>query len=69
MIRQCQPQDINSIYFVINEAAKAYEGVIPTDRYHQPYMPRDELEREMKQMTFFGWEVNGELVDNGIPSG
>jgi len=62
MIRQCQPQDINSIYFVINEAAKAYEGVIPTDRYHQPYMPRDELEREMKQMTFFGWEVNGELV-------
>ena len=62
MIRQCQPQDINSIYLVINEAAKAYEGVIPTDRYHQPYMPLDELEREMKQMTFFGWEVNGELV-------
>jgi hypothetical protein len=56
MIRQCQLQDIYSIYFVINETAKAYEGVIPTDRYHQPYMPRDELEREMKRMTFFGWE-------------
>jgi len=23
---------------------------------------RQELEREMKQMTFFGWEINGELV-------
>ncbi len=62
MIHQCQPGDIDKIYFIINEAAKAYEDVIPTDRYHQPYMPREELEREMKRMTFFGWEVNGELV-------
>jgi GNAT superfamily N-acetyltransferase len=62
MIRQCQPDDIDRIYFIINKAAKAYEGVIPTDRYHQPYMPREELEREMKRMTFFGWEINGELV-------
>jgi len=50
------------MYFIINEAAKAYEGVIPADRYHQPYMPEDELVQEMSQMTFFGWEVNGELV-------
>ncbi|MCK4368422.1 MAG: GNAT family N-acetyltransferase [Dehalococcoidales bacterium] len=62
MIRQCQPQDVSRIYFIINEAAKAYEGVIPADCYHQPYMPMEELEREMKRMTFFGWEVNGELV-------
>ncbi len=62
MIRQCQPDDIDRIYFIINEAAKAYEGVIPADRYHQPYMPMEELGREMKRMTFFGWEVNEELV-------
>jgi len=62
MIRQCQPQDINRIYFIINEAAKAYDGAIPADCYHQPYMPMDELEREMKRITFFGWEVNKELV-------
>jgi GNAT superfamily N-acetyltransferase len=62
MIHQCQPQDINRIYFIINEAAKAYEDVIPTDYYHQPYMPMDELEQEMKRMTFFGWEANGELA-------
>ena len=62
MIRICQPNDIDRIYFIINEAAKAYEGVIPADRYHQPYMPMEGLEREMKRMTFFGWEVNGELV-------
>jgi len=62
MIRECQPSDSKRIYFIINEAAKAYEGVIPADCYHQPYMSMDELEREMKRMTFSGWEVNGELV-------
>ena len=62
MIYQCQPEDIDRMYFIVNEAAKAYEGVIPANCYHQPYMPRDELEREMKRMTFFGWEVNGELI-------
>ncbi len=62
MIRKCQLGDLDRIYFIINEAAKAYETVIPDNCYHQPYMPRDELEQEMKQMTFFGWEVNGELV-------
>ncbi|MFC2060555.1 GNAT family N-acetyltransferase [Chloroflexota bacterium] len=62
MIRQCQPADVSRIHLIINEAAKAYEGVIPADCYHQPYMPVAELEREMKRMAFFGWEVKGELV-------
>ena len=62
MIRKCQPVDTETIYSIINEAAKAYEGVIPADCYHQPYMPMDELKREMKRMDFLGWEVNAELV-------
>ena len=62
MIYQCQPKDTDRIYFIVNEAARAYEGIIPVDCYHQPYMPREELEREMKRMNFFGWEVNGELI-------
>jgi len=62
MIRQCHSSDIEQVYFIINQAAKAYEGVIPPDCYHQPYMPREELEQEWKRVSFFGWEVNGELV-------
>ena len=62
MIHECRPEDIDRIYSIINKTAKAYEGVIPADRYHQPYMPIEELEWEMKRMTFFGWKVNGELV-------
>jgi N-acetylglutamate synthase-like GNAT family acetyltransferase len=62
MIRKCQAVDIERIYFIINEAAKAYEGVIPADCYHRPYMGMDELGREMKRIIFFGWEARGELV-------
>jgi len=62
MIRKCQQSDAERMYFIINEAAKAYQGVIPDDCYRQPYMPMDELEREMKRITFLGWEVDGELV-------
>ena len=62
MIRECQPGDAAKMHFIINEAAKAYKGVIPDDCYHQPYMPMAELKQEMGRMTFFGWEVNGELV-------
>jgi GNAT superfamily N-acetyltransferase len=62
MIRRCQSVDTKRIYYIINEAAKAYEGVIPVDRYHQPYMIMDKLKREMKRITFIGWESNGELV-------
>jgi len=62
MIRICQSDDARRMYLIINEAARAYQDVIPADCYHQPYMPMEELEQEMKQMTFFGWEINGELV-------
>jgi GNAT superfamily N-acetyltransferase len=62
MIYKCQTEDIDRIYFIINEAARAYEGAIPADCYHQPYMSREELRREMKRMTFFGWEADGEII-------
>ncbi len=38
---------------VINAAAQAYRGVIPADRWHEPYMPRDELEREIAAGVVF----------------
>lgn len=62
MIRECGQDDTERVFFIINEAARAYQGVIPADRYHQPYMPMNELIREMKRMTFYGWQENGELV-------
>jgi GNAT superfamily N-acetyltransferase len=60
VIRPCDERDLDAIYAIINEAARAYEGVIPADRYHQPYMPMSELRREAARMTFFGWEEDAD---------
>lgn len=50
------------IYFIINEAARAYDGAIPADCYHWPYMPLDELTEEMKRVVFFGYQAGRHLV-------
>lgn len=62
MIRKCTHDDKERIYYIVNEAAKKYEGVIPEDRYHQPYMPMEELEAEMNRMEFAGWEEDNKLL-------
>ena len=61
MIRKCKATDRESIYRIINDGALAYKGVIPGDCWHEPYMSLAELMREMKEMTFFGWEEEGRL--------
>ncbi len=65
MIRQCNDSDFEAIYEIINDAAEAYRSVIPYDRWHEPYMSRDELSREIKDgIIFWGAEQNGQL--NGV---
>jgi GNAT superfamily N-acetyltransferase len=62
VIKKLSRRDTNNIYAVINLAAKAYRDVIPDDCYHEPYMPREELQNEMGQMAFFGWEEASKLI-------
>jgi GNAT superfamily N-acetyltransferase len=62
MITKLSEKDAGTIYEVINKAARAYQGVIPEDCYHEPYMPEPELRREMAGMTFFGWQEGGKVV-------
>ena len=45
--------DPDAIGAVINDAALAYRGVIPADRWHEPYMPREELASEMRSGVKF----------------
>lgn len=63
MIRQCHDRDFNVIYTIINNAAQAYKGIIPADRWHEPYMSQDELKEELQAgVTFWGYEEEGELL-------
>ncbi len=62
-IRPCGARDVPAIFSIINDAARAYRGVIPADRWHEPYMPLDELEAEIAAgIVFWGCESDGELV-------
>jgi len=63
MIRRCEEDDFEAIYQIVNDAARAYRGVIPADRWHEPYMPREELRREIEAgVAFWGCEADRELV-------
>jgi GNAT superfamily N-acetyltransferase len=63
MIRPCEEREFESIYAIINEAARVYQGVIPADRWKEPYMSRDELRHEMNEgVVFWGYyDPDGEL--------
>ena len=63
MIRRCTDADFDTILAIINDAAQAYCGVIPTDCFQVPYMPEEYLRHELESgVRFFGWDEGGELV-------
>ena len=63
MIRRCDNKDFEMIYAIINDAAEVYKGVIPEDRWKDPYMPREELQHEIDEgVVFRGYEEDGLLV-------
>jgi GNAT superfamily N-acetyltransferase len=63
VIRRCRDDERAAILAIVNAAAEAYRGVIPADRWHDPYMDADELERELADgVVFWGYEESGELV-------
>jgi hypothetical protein len=63
MIRKCDERDFQTIYEIINEAAQVYQGIIPADRWKEPYMPKDELRHEIDaHVRFWAYEEEGELL-------
>jgi N-acetylglutamate synthase-like GNAT family acetyltransferase len=63
MIRQCDSKDFEAIYAIINDAAEAYKGIIPEDRWKEPYMDRDYLQHEIDAgVVFWGYEEDGKLL-------
>ena len=63
MIRRCRDDELAAIGAIVNAAAVVYRGVIPDDRWHEPYMSAAELEGEVAAgVEFWGYEDGGELV-------
>src|ERR1041384_5384333 len=63
MIRPCDTLDVPAIDAIINEAAAKYRGVIPADCWHEPYMSRSQLLKEIADgVELCGWDEGGELL-------
>jgi GNAT superfamily N-acetyltransferase len=63
VIRRCRDSEREAILAVINQAAEAYRGVIPPDRWHEPYFPGSEFDEAVGSgVVFWGYEVDGELA-------
>jgi len=63
MIRACDDGDFELIWTIINDGAQAYKGIIPADRWTDPYMSRDKLHHEIEDgVVFWGYEDGGALA-------
>ena len=62
-IRPCRRDEENAMLGIINAAAEAYRGVIPSDCWHEPYMSPQQLESEIAAgVAFHGYESDGGLI-------
>ena len=62
MIRKGTDEDFEAIFNIINDAAVAYKGVIPPDRWHEPYMTREELRAQIDDGVRFSCYVDSNEV-------
>jgi GNAT superfamily N-acetyltransferase len=61
-LRRCEERDFKPVWEIINDAAKAYRGVIEPDCWHEPYMTQDQLPQEVRQgVELWGYENDGRL--------
>lgn len=63
MIRRCDNHDFELIWAIINDGARAYKGIIPEDRWTEPYMSTKKLRHEIDEgVVFWGYEETGTLA-------
>jgi len=63
IIRRCNNKDFEAIFSIINDAAEAYNGVIPEDCWKIPYMSREEIQHEIDDgVVFWGYEEANKLI-------
>jgi len=62
-VRRCRKDEGSVIHEIINAAAEAYRGIIPADRWHDPYMSLPELDSEISAgVAFWAYDNDGEVI-------
>ncbi|MFQ5637280.1 MAG: hypothetical protein ACE5IR_04725 [bacterium] len=63
MNRKCTGSDFDDIFEIINDGAGAYKAIIPDDQWHDPYMPRTELQQQIDAgVEFWSYQEGDVLV-------
>jgi GNAT superfamily N-acetyltransferase len=63
IVRPCRKDERPVIADIINDAAEAYRGVIPADRWHEPYMSARELDSEISAgVAFLAYESEAGVI-------
>lgn len=63
LVRQCRDDELPVVARIINEAAEAYRSVIPSDRWHEPYMSAAELHENIASgVAMWGYELDRQLI-------
>lgn len=63
MILKCEQSDFQDILDIINDGASAYKGIIPADRWHDPYMSEEELKNQIEEgVEFWKYLENGKVL-------
>jgi N-acetylglutamate synthase-like GNAT family acetyltransferase len=63
MILQSKQEDFKEIFTIINDGASAYKGIIPADRWHEPYMTEDELKIQINEgVQFWCYKEDEEML-------
>lgn len=65
MIRKCDDGDFATIWEIINDGALAYKGIIPADRWKEPYMAQSELKNQIGEGVEF-WGFADQATLSGV---
>jgi N-acetylglutamate synthase-like GNAT family acetyltransferase len=61
--RSDEKKDFNEIYEIINDASSVYKGIIPNDRWQEPYMSKEELKKQIDEgVQFWNYTENNRIV-------
>ena len=64
-IHKYLPENFSEVFDVINDGARAYKGIIPQDRWHEPYMTEEELLAQVNEGVEF-WLYTDDNMIKGV---
>lgn len=63
IVKSDHEKDFDAIFEIINDASIAYKGIIPPDRWKEPYMPKDELKTQIDEgVEFWNYKEDEEIL-------